>query len=81
MKHAGPEALDTLDALLRDLRKLPFLVEKSRGVFYRSSQAFLHVHEDPSGMHADLRVGDDFDRYRVQTKSEQARLLALVRRS
>ena len=80
MKHAGPESLDTLEPLLRELREVPFLVEKKRGVFYRRSKAFLHFHEDPSGMHADVRVGDDFDRYRVETRSEQAKLLALVRR-
>jgi hypothetical protein len=81
MKHAGPEALDALEPLLQDLRKVPFLAEKKRGVFYRGSKAFLHFHEDPLGMHADVRVGDDFDRYRVETKGERAKLLALVRRS
>jgi hypothetical protein len=79
MKHAGPEALDILEPLLQDLRKVSFLVERKRGIFYRGSKAFLHFHEDPSGMHADVRVGDDFDRYRVETRSERATLLARVR--
>lgn len=80
MKHAGPAALDQLEPLLNDLRALEALKEKARGVFYRRSRAFLHFHEDPSGLHADLRVaGDDFDRYRVQTEDERAALLALVR--
>ena len=80
MKHAGPAALDQLEPLLDELRALEGLKEKARGVFYRRSRAFLHFHEDPSGLHADLRIaGDDFDRYRVQDEAERAALLALVR--
>ena len=67
MKHAGSDALDSLEPLLREIRQIPGLVEKSRGVFYRRSQAFLHFHEDPSGMHADVRLGADFERYRAET--------------
>jgi hypothetical protein len=80
VKHAGPAALDQLEPLLNELRALEGLKEKARGVFYRRSRAFLHFHEDPSGLHADLRIaGDDFDRYRVQDEAERAALLALVR--
>ena len=59
MKHAGPGALDQLEPLLAQLRGLGGMVEKKRGVFYRKSQAFLHFHEDPKGLFADLR---DFTR-------------------
>ena len=31
------------------------MVEKKRGVFYFKSRAFLHFHEDPKGMFADIR--------------------------
>jgi hypothetical protein len=79
MKHAGPEALDKLEELLEELRSTAGLVEKKRGVFYRKSKAFLHFHEDPSGLHVDVRVGADFERLRVETKKERAALLALVR--
>ena len=82
MKHAGPAALDQLEPLLNEIRALEGLKEKARGVFYRRARAFLHFHEDPSGLHADLRIaGDDFDRYRVQDEAERAALLALVRQS
>lgn len=77
MKHAGPAALDQLEPLLTRLRALPGLVEKSRGAFYRKGKAFLHFHEDPSGMHADVRFdGADFERLRVETDVEQAALFA-----
>src|SRR3954453_11458332 len=75
------QTLDQLTPLLDKLRHVPGLTEKSRGVFYKSSKAFLHFHEDPSGTHADLRVFDDFQRYRVETTEEQSALLELVRSS
>jgi len=79
LRHATPAALDQLDELLATLRAVPGLREKSRGTFYRGSKAFLHFHEDPAGMFADLRVADAFDRYRVTTKREQAELVRRVR--
>ncbi|MDP1631931.1 MAG: hypothetical protein Q8L66_10985 [Caulobacter sp.] len=78
MKHAGPAALDALEPLLTGLRALPGLKEARRGVFHHRSKAFLHFHEDPSGLHADLRRGEAFERFRVETDAERARLLALV---
>jgi len=67
MKHAGPAALDTLEPLILRLRAIPGLKEKSRGVFYLKSRAFLHFHEDPKGMFADVRTADhtDFERFQV----------------
>ena len=82
MRHARSAALDELDPLLAQLRALPELTERSRGVFYRRGAAFLHFHEDPAGHHADARLrGDEFERFRVQTGAEQRALLARVRES
>ena len=80
MKHAGEQALDALEALLVALRPLPGMTEKKRGVFYRKSKAFLHFHEDPAGLFADLRAaeGDDFDRYEVSTEAQWEALVATV---
>ncbi len=83
MKHAGPQALEALEPLLEKLRTilpaLPGVVERKRGIFYRGATAFLHFHEDPAGMFADLRSGADFERYAVNTKAEIARLLSAAR--
>lgn len=79
MRHAGAEALDELEPFLERLRALPGLVEKTRGVFYRRSRAFLHFHEDPSGLHADVRLGTDFRRFRVQTAGEPEALVQRIR--
>ena len=80
MKHASPAALDQLDSLLGELRALG-LTEKSRGVFYRKSRAFLHFHEDPKGLFADIRDADgrDFERIDVTEAAGRAALLALAR--
>ena len=79
MKHAGPAALDALEPLLERVRALPGLKEKARGTFYRSSRAFLHFHEDPAGLFADVRLsGDDFTRMRVTDPAEQEALMRLL---
>ena len=76
MKHAGPAALDALEPLLARVRALPGLKEKARGTFYRSARAFLHFHEDPAGLFADVRLaGDDFTRLRVTDFAEQDELM------
>ena len=79
MKHAGGEALDRLEPLLERLRACPGMKEKTRGVFYRAGRAFLHFHEDPAGLFADVRdaAGRDFDRVRVDDDAAAA-LVALV---
>jgi hypothetical protein len=81
MRHARANALDELEPMLVALRGLPGLKERSRGTFYRGSQAFLHFHEDPSGHHVDVRLGAEFARFRVQTKAEQRTVLTKVRRA
>ena len=80
MKHAGSAALDRLAPLLERLRGFPGLKEKSRGVFYRAGNAFLHFHEDPAGLFADLRdaEGRDFSRLKVDDVQGATALLALV---
>jgi hypothetical protein len=80
VRHARPPALDELEPVLTQLRALPDLKEKSRGTFYRKSQAFLHFHEDPAGLFADVRLdGGDFTRMRVSTKAEQRALVTAVK--
>ena len=81
MRHARPEALDELEPILVELRRFDQLREKSRGVFYRHSKAFLHFHEDREGLFADVRLGqgDDFDRLRVTEPDERAAMVEAVR--
>jgi hypothetical protein len=78
MRHARDGDLDRIDGLLAQLRTLAGLVEKKRGVFYRKSRAFLHFHEDPKGMFAD--ISDPDERIEVTDAAGQARLVAAARR-
>jgi hypothetical protein len=80
MRHAGPEALDALEDLLAALRGHASLRERKRGTFYRKSGAFLHFHEDPAGLFADLKCDGEFQRFRVSTRAERAAFLRKVAR-
>jgi hypothetical protein len=80
VRHARPEDLEPLAGLLASLRELDGLVERSPGTFSRRSKAFLHFHADPTGLFADLKTTDQFERFRVSTKAEQRLLLAHARR-
>jgi hypothetical protein len=80
LRHARDQDLDRIEPLLGRLRALPGLIERKRGTFYVKSKAFLHFHEDPAGMFADVRAADgkDFDRLKVDTAAEQERLLKIA---
>ena len=79
MKHATDDALDALTGVLKQLRTVDGLTEKKRGVFYRKSQAFLHFHEDPAGLFADVRLFRGWERILVSSNAGQRKLLAAVR--
>ena len=80
MKHVGPnsEALVLLGDVLAAVRTYSELTERKRGAFYRKSAGFLHFHEDPAGLFADLKVAEAWERFRVSTPEEQSVLLARV---
>jgi hypothetical protein len=79
MKHAGPNALDELEPILREIRKVEGLTEKKRGTFYYRGNAMLHFHEDPLGFFADLKVDGEFTRLAVNTRREEAEFLRRAR--
>ena len=79
MKHAGAAVLDQLEPLLGRIRACGGLKEKSRGIFYLKSRAYLHFHEDPAGVFVDIRAADgrDFDRMKLDPEAE-AEILARI---
>ena len=81
MRHARDQDLDQLEDLLAQLRELPGLIEKKRGVFYRNSKSFLHFHEDPQGLFADLSGGPNTPDERIDVTQRNGResLSAAVR--
>ncbi len=78
MRHAGPATLARILPFLEELRCRPVLREMRPGVFYLKSRAFLHFHDDPSGVFADVRLADDFLRLAVTSSSQQSDLLERI---
>lgn len=79
MKHAGQATLAHLSPLLQNIRaRIPPLKEKGTGKFYLKSTAFLHFHEDPTGIFADLKVQGEWQRYPVNNATDQAALMTAI---
>ena len=79
MKHAGADTLERLAELLEELRRRTVLREKSPGSFYLKSRAFLHFHDDPAGIFADVKLDHrDYSRHRISTLKERAELLKKI---
>jgi hypothetical protein len=76
MRHARDEDLDRIEPLLERIRAAAagVLKEKKRGCFYLKSKGFLHFHEDPKGMFADI----EDDRIQVDDPAGAAEVLARV---
>jgi len=82
MKHASAASLAELTSLLEKLRALSPLTESKPGSFYLGSSAFLHFHEDPLGLFADLKFnGAVFERFPVNSAAEQEALLRLAKKA
>jgi len=80
MKHAGEAALGAIQPMLAEIRQLEGLREPRPGVFYRTSSAFIHFHEDPAGIFADVRREREWVRLPVNTASERRQFVRLVRK-
>jgi hypothetical protein len=78
VRHADAAALARIDRLLAEIRSEPRLKERRTGVFYFKGQAFLHFHEDPTGIYGDLKRNGDWSRFAVNTMTEQKRLLQSI---
>ena len=76
MKHAGADALDRLETVLDKIRAFAGVRERKRGAFYRGTSAFLHFHEDPAGLFADLKIGREFVRFPVNNQHQVEALLS-----
>ena len=78
MRHATGSTLARLDRLLAAIRREQRVKERRAGIFYVKGQAFLHFHEDPAGIFADLKREGNWVRFAVNTKTEQQHLLQSV---
>jgi hypothetical protein len=80
VRHATPKTLDAIEPLLAGIRKIPALRERIRGIFYKKSIAYLHFHEDPAGLFADVKLGGSWKRLEVSSDRSKRALLASVKR-
>jgi hypothetical protein len=78
VRHARAAALTELAPLLAELRCEPRLKERGTGIFYARGKAFLHFHEDPAGLFADVKKDDDWLRLPVNSAAERKVLLKCV---
>jgi hypothetical protein len=78
VKHAGPEALGAVAELLDAIRARDGLREQRPGIFYRKRKAWLHFHEDPAGLFADLRIATEWRRFPASRREQQRELLAAI---
>ena len=78
MKRAGSATLDRIPELLQALRERESLHEVRPGVFHMRSRPFLHFHDDPAGIFADVRLARDFERFEVTTPALQAEFLGAI---
>lgn len=82
MAHADATALAPLLPLLRQLREIKGLKERSPGIFHLKGSAFLHFHAADGAVFADLKKvgGAGFDRYPLDTPLAQRKLVDDARR-
>ncbi len=77
MARADAAALQTLLPLLRQLREIKGVQEKTPGVFYARRDAFVHFHDVAGVLSADLKKpgGTGFDPFPLATPAEQRKLV------
>jgi hypothetical protein len=70
--------LELITPLLEELRRHPALHEVRPTQFHVNGRDFLHFHDAPDGVFADIRLAKGFRRLPVTSRSEQSELLGLV---
>lgn len=70
--------LETLASLLGVLRAYPVLNEVRPTAFHLDGRDFIHFHEEPEGLFADVRLSKGRVRLPVSTQAEQAELLERI---
>ncbi len=78
MSRAGSTAPPELQAILGELRAYESLTERSPGAFDLGRRHFLHFHETPDGIVADVFLSRGRVRMPATSSAEQAELMAVV---
>ena len=80
MARLGADALERLEPVLRQLRALEPLQERSPGTFACHGAPLLHFHSFATGLVADVKADGRWLRYDVEGAGARRRLLSDVRR-
>jgi hypothetical protein len=78
VKHASAARIDQAAALLKKVRAIDRLVEKSPGCFYRQGKAVLHFHEDGEALWADVKQASAWVRMPANSSTEIDRICRLL---
>jgi hypothetical protein len=70
--------IDRIAPLLKMLRAYPALREVRPSAFHLNGRDFLHFHDEPEGIFADVRLTTGFVRMPVSSRSEQWELLERI---
>jgi len=74
------DTLEGIEPLLKVLRAHPALRETKLATFNLDGRDFLHFHDEPEGVFADVRLSGGFVRMPVSTSSEQSELIDRIDR-
>jgi hypothetical protein len=81
MRHAtSPDDIARLEPLLVLLRTIPQLRERKAGSFTFRSRGLIHFHEHHGEFFADARLGDDYERWPVNSGDDRDAFVSAVRR-
>ena len=82
MGRAKKATLEELDPWLDEVRGLGIdgLVEKANGAFYKRRLPILHFHEDSDGVHADVKVGGDWQRVTIDRAPGKRKVISMLRK-
>jgi hypothetical protein len=84
MGHTKPEDLADIAGELDAIRSLEGIVERSRGVFYYRSSAFLHFHDKDGSRWADVKTPTGYRKVAIEFDAGSAarqRFLSAVRKA
>jgi hypothetical protein len=79
MAHTKAEDLADLSNELQAVRDLQSIKEKSVGIFYFKAVPFLHFHDEDGARWADLKIGSDWVKLKIDFKATKAKRAAFLK--
>ena len=82
MAHAGPEALASLQEVIRQLRTTPQVRERAPGSFHLLGRPFVQIHDDAGRLSAELQKtsGAGMDRLALDAAPDRRKFVDEAKR-